>query len=277
MKLKTALGAFAFIMAGAVVAFVSVALAAYPPPSTETAAGMFVTKCGFSHQRQVDPIVVPGPKGTLSGHLHDFFANRSTDSDSTHSSMVAAGTTCGLLTDTAGYWAPSLVSPSGSIVRPGSLYPMYRNVPVTYGTTTAFPPDFRLIAGGVGTFPNSGWVCSSAPKVRYAAPPDCGTNRLIGILEFPNCWDGASTDSADHRSHVVYFQNNACPESHPVKLPRQSWKLYYPKGSIGSGYRLADGEVLLHGDFWNTWQQAGLEQLVNDCLRAGKTCDRKHG
>jgi hypothetical protein len=103
--------------------------ATYPPQSTETQSGKFSIKCTLSHQRQVDPIVKPGPKGTLSGHLHDFFGNRSTDSDSTYDSMIASPTTCGLNADTSGYWTPSLLRPDGSVVKPVAD-PMYRNVPV---------------------------------------------------------------------------------------------------------------------------------------------------
>ena len=75
---------------------VSVALAAtsatYPPPSTEAAAGTFIVNCPFSHRKQVDPIVNPGPSGTKSGHMHDFLGNRSVDSNSTYASMTAAAT-----------------------------------------------------------------------------------------------------------------------------------------------------------------------------------------
>ncbi len=49
----------------------------------------------------------PGPSGTPSGHMHEFFGNVSTDSDSTYDSMIAAGITCGLSADTAGCWIPS--------------------------------------------------------------------------------------------------------------------------------------------------------------------------
>ena len=29
----------------------------------------------------------------------------------------------------------------------------------------------------------------------------------------------------------------------------------------------------MHADFWNTWNQARLEQLVSNCVNAGKKCD----
>jgi len=47
---------------------------------------------------------------------------------------------------------------------------------------------------------------------------------------FPNCWDGKSTDSPDHFSHMSYpiktkdirtaDMLGPCPASHPVKVPQ---------------------------------------------------------
>ena len=186
---------------------VSAALAAtsatYPPPSTETANGLFIVNCPFSHRKQVDPIVNPGPSGTKSAHMHDFLGNRSVDSNSTYASMNVAPTTCTLNGDRAGYWVPTLVAPNGSYVTPRRALIYYRNKPVKYGTTMAFPPDFRLIAGGVGVGPPyAGWSCEQDAKNMVATPPNCGSGLMVLHVKFPNCWNGVSTDSANHRSHV---------------------------------------------------------------------------
>ena len=252
--------------------------AAYPPPSTEATKGVFVLRCELSHQRQVDPIVKPGPKGTLAGHLHDFFGNRSTDSDSTYESMTAAATTCGLLGDTGGYWSPSLIAPNGAVVQAKTMFAYYRNNPVRYGTTTPFPRDFRLIAGGLGTFPNSGWSCEKDASNMVQSPPYCGTTGMLVLhVRFPSCWDGVNTDSADHRSHVVYHQSGKCPASHPVKVPEVFLHVRFPRGMSGSGYKLSDGTLAPHADFWNTWRQDALEGLVRRCLNVGINCGTQTG
>src|SRR5680860_534088 len=75
----------------------------YAAPSTESEHASFRVECPFSHRKQVDPIVAPGPKGTQSAHIHDFFGNESVDSNSTYQSMLKAPTTCGLSADKAGY------------------------------------------------------------------------------------------------------------------------------------------------------------------------------
>ncbi|MGH3065765.1 MAG: DUF1996 domain-containing protein [Gaiellaceae bacterium] len=259
---------------------VSVALAAtsatYPPPSTETANGLFIVNCPFSHRKQVDPIVNPG---TPSGHMHDFLGNRSIDSNSTYASASVAATTCAFSGDRAGYWVPTLVAPNGSFVTPRRALVYYRNKPVKYGTTIAFPPDFRLIAGGVGVGPpHAGWSCEQDAANMVATPPNCGSGIMVLHVKFPNCWNGVSTDSVNHRSHVVYpTSSSTCPSTHPVKVPEIFLHVRYQPGASGSGYKLSDGTVSPHADFWNTWQQPKLELLVKDCLRAGKSCGQVSG
>src|ERR671920_2561165 len=87
----------------------------------------FVINCGFSHPKQVDPIVDYGPSGTNpdgtpvtpAHHMHHFFGNTTTDSDSTLQSLRDAasrpdhGTTCEqkpgqTFGDTAAYWIPTV-------------------------------------------------------------------------------------------------------------------------------------------------------------------------
>ena len=250
---------------------------AHPAAATETSNGLFIVRCKFSHQKQVDPIITPGPSGTRSGHMHDFFGNRSVDSNSTYQSASTASTTCGLLADTAGYWSPSLVAPNGALIKPRAMFAYYRNRPVRYGTTVAFPRDFRLVAGGVGTYPHSGWSCEQDAKNLVPTPPSCGSKLLVLHVKFPNCWDGVRTDSADHRSHTAYPQNDRCPSSHPVKVPEIFLHVRYPRGVSGSSYRLSDGTQAPHADFWNVWKQDALEGLVRRCLNAGVNCGTQTG
>ncbi|HYG72789.1 MAG TPA: DUF1996 domain-containing protein [Actinomycetota bacterium] len=233
--------------------------------------------------------MAPGPTGTLSAHVHDFFGNRSTASDSTYASMTAAGTTCTRAADTAGYWVPTLVAPDGTHVKPAELTVYYRNRPAGYGTVMPFPADFRMIAGNptVASSPVAYWTCENESDTSLATRkthiPNCGTSRIVTHVFFPTCWDGVHVDVADHRSHMVYAANAqsgaitnisnvaVCPPSHPVKLPQIDLRVAYPVRD-GTGYRFADGQLLPHADFWNTWQQGALVTLVHDCLHLGQSC-----
>ncbi len=158
---------------------------------TETREGTFILKCPPTHVAQIDPIVNPGPPGTLSAHPHQFFANRSTASNSTLATMRAATTSCPVRGDTAGYWEPTLLRPDGSIVVPVTMFAYYKNKPVTYGTTQAFPPDFRMIAGGPQAPTRVFWAASTPagatttrPSVRpVTSPSPASSSRTAGTAE----------------------------------------------------------------------------------------------
>jgi hypothetical protein len=250
-------------------------LAGAPLASTETKDGKFIVKCGFSHRKHVDPIVAPGK---ISGHLHDFYGNRSTAADSTYTSMTAARTTCTHSADTAAYWAPTIYDARNRAVKAVTAFAYYRNKPVRFSKTVPFPADFRMLAGGVGTYPATFWKCFRQADVhRYRRPPKCVGDFLVGTVLFPNCWDGVRRDSRDHRSHVTYPVRSACPATHPVKLPDVRFFVRYPKGSGGRGWHLSDGTTALHADYWNTWRQPTHERPVRDCLNAGVDCGRVRG
>ena len=263
-----------------------------PTPTTAASSqpgvnGSFRVECKLSHRAQVDPIVAPG---TTSAHMHDFFGNASTAATSTYVSMQTASSNCTEPGDTAGYWSPTLVAPNGMYVDPERSIFYYRNRPYDYGTTVPFPRDLRMVAGG--TFANSYWTCDGESDIglptRKARIPDCGPGGKIKLhVFFPSCWDGVHLDSPDHRSHVVFGLDedggvdttdpDTCPASHPIKVPQLDFRALYDV-SDGSGYHLSDGMMLAHADFWNTWNQPRLEQLVNACLgRVGQSCGLASG
>jgi hypothetical protein len=262
-----------------------------PPETTNGVTesdGSFRVECIPSYRAPVDPIVAPGG---VSHHVHDFFGNTSTASHSTYSSMQAASTTCTATGDRAGYWAPALVSPGGQFVRPERAVIYYRNRPVAYGNTVAFPANFRMIAGGPGSFPHAYWTCDgesdTGDESRRDHVPQCPNGRDIKAhVFFPSCWDGVHLDAPDHRSHVAYGLSkdgkidgpdpDRCPPSHPVKLPQLDFRVQYDV-SDGRQYEYSDGEVILHADFWNTWDQSQLEAWIGNCLHRGRACKLADG
>jgi uncharacterized protein DUF1996 len=260
---------------GASVVFGATQVAATPAAPAAESKGLFIVNCPFSHRKQVDPIVA---FGQISGHMHDFFGNRGVNSNSTYSTAFTAGTTCALRGDHAGYWIPTLVAPNGAFVTPRRVLVYYRNTPASYGTTTPFPPDFRVVAGGVGVGPpNAGWSCEQDASNMQSTPVSCGSGLMVLHVRFPSCWNGVQGDSPDHRSHMRYATGSSCPSSHPVKVPEIFVHARFQPGASGPGYRLSDGTVSPHADFWNTWVQASLVQQINNCLRAGRNCGQVSG
>ena len=228
-----------------------------PVPAAHAATPRFQIRCNTSHLAQVDPIVSPG---TRSAHMHEFFGNTTTNANSTYRSMVGGRTTCSALADTAGYWAPTLISSGGRVVRARTILLYYRGV--AGARTVAFPPDLRMVSH------NS----------KVGADPSDGASTSNLIIKFPSCWDGVHIDSADHISHMANATGQGCPRSHPVRVPALTIVVRYPIQSV-SGYRLSSGPLSsLHADFWNTWRQPGLEELVARCLNdSTRSCPRIDG
>src|SRR5262249_10256219 len=135
--------------AGAAIAGLTVtaALAAGPSPAKKAATGLaginFVSTCAFSHEAMDDPIVYPGQPG--KSHDHTFVGNVSTDASSTLASLQAAGTTCRLGADKAGYWMPTLIADGQPVEPLGST--IYYRRSTRGGHVTTFPAGFKMIAG----------------------------------------------------------------------------------------------------------------------------------
>lgn len=268
----------------AIAACIIVLFAFLPAARAATAGGvMSVLNCKLAHQLKDDPIVHPQEPG--AAHSHDFAGSQTTDAFSTYASMTASGSTCPLSKDTAGYWAPSLVAPDGTIVDATTINAYYRSPSGV--VVQAFPADLRIIAGGDTLNPPSptsgdrslAYQCNGDGKL-FAYPPDCSAKgtKVVGSIHFPDCLLIGALDSEDHRSHMTYsaFTGTRCPEGY-IQVPRLSVNVRYNIRN-GTGYRLssdhlgdADGQTL-HADFWNTWDQATLEFLVARCLNGGLTC-----
>lgn len=245
--------------------------------------GVFATLCRFSHEAADDPIVVPGQAG--KSHLHTFFGNRTTGAASTYESLRAGATTCRTQEDASGYWVPALFR-NGAEVRPLSMKVYYRTGRHEPETVKAFPPGFRVVAGDATTTSAQGlattfWRCRGlrGPEAGPGfgpteAPPTCpAENPLTLHVRFPECWDGVSLDSPDHKSHMAYGRFGACPASHPVALPSLTLIAHYPIVGEPGAITLASGSAYSgHADFFNAWDQAFLQRAVTECLNAGVQC-----
>jgi hypothetical protein len=238
----------------------------------------FVENCRFSHRAPDDPIVFPGQAG--ASHDHSFVGNRTTNALSTFGSLRSGATTCMRAADTAAYWVPTLYQGAAAVV------PMAATIYYRRGTVeevSPFPNNFRMIAGdALATSPQdlrlTYWNCGIAGGVPPSSTvPTCPHARgsfLRLHIRFPNCWDGRSLDSANHKSHVAYSMRAGCPSTHPVELPAIELIYRYPTLG-GEGFSLASGgQLSAHGDFLNAWKPSELRHLVEGCLNALVHCGR---
>lgn len=280
--MRVALALAASALAGILVTAAAASDDATPPPppapNTEALKGVnFVSACGFSHRATDDPIVYPKQPG--ASHDHSFVGNSSTNASSKLYSLRQAGTTCHRPLDKAAYWMPTLLV-DGVAVAPRMSQVYYRRG--TLAAVTAFPQGFKIVAGdAMATSPQARrvtyWNCGAEGGVAASSTvptcPDAKTKALRLHVTFPDCWDGR-LDSPDHKSHAAYSTRAVCPASHPVAIPRISLIYTYPVTG-GPGVSLASGnQYSAHGDFFNAWDAAELDRLVDGCLNALRHCQR---
>ena len=262
-------------------------------------ASYFLSICDFSHRSWDDPIVFPG-KPRLS-HNHTFVGNVSTNAFSTLTSLRAHGTTCDPQADTAAYWAPTLLLNDKPLLPVGATI-YYRRL--TTAPVRPFPPGLRMVGGNSRAWRAQSvqviyWDCSVVKATRYgpngglasSVPPTSGmvafstvpscpaTSTLQLHVNFPDCWNGKSLDSPNHKSHMAYSANGRCPQSHPVAVPALSLVYRYRPPGPGVVILSSGGQYSGHADFINAWNQHALTQLILTCLdnRPGPTqYDDKH-
>jgi hypothetical protein len=266
---------------------VSTLLLTLLPPATASAAGgsgQFVVRCRYSHTNMDDPIVFPGQPG--ASHMHDFFGNDSVDADSTVASMLGSGTTCRAASDTAGYWTPTPFL-AGRELRPTVMRIYY----IGSGTADVetIPPGLQIIGGNKlaqspDENPHVRWYCGQTSGTKtpisptpYSCKPWASygfVDGIVAIIDLPNCWDGAGLTP----DHVAYKEGGACPSGFPHVLPRLSERLHLgimdPMAADGTvALSLSSGPYwTMHADFWNTWQQDRLDELVEQCIDARVHC-----
>ena len=250
--------------------------------------GAFRTSCALSHMSKDDPIVYPGRPG--AAHLHAYFGNTRADAYSTAESLRNSGnSTCrGGTVNRSSYWVPALIDKSGVAQKPESAQIYYKTGynGIAPDAVQVFPEGLRVIAGDARASEpgqeHAYWSCET-----YAghpnAVPDCPNGEaVIMVVVFPQCWNGKDLDSPDHKAHMAYPVNGACPASHPVAIPEVSFQVRYdvPRGVRSSEWRLASdmyepgkpGGYSAHGDWFEGWKREFAEAFVKHCDQARRDC-----
>lgn len=258
-------------------------------PNPDPDIGAFRTSCLFSHMNFDDPIVFPGQPG--KAHLHAYFGNTAVDAHSTAESIRDSGnSTCrgGIVNRTA-YWVPAVIDGDGNPVKPesGQFYYKTGYEGIAPSEVQPFPQGLRMIAGdaksaGPGQ-PRAYWACHENYIGHPSSIPTCPVgDRVVMMIQFPQCWDGKNLDSADHKSHMSYPVNGDCPSTHPVAIPEISFNIYYKveANTDSSRWRLASdmydpslpGGYSAHGDYFEGWDREVAEAFVRNCDTASMDC-----
>jgi hypothetical protein len=196
----------------------------------------------------------------------------------TYDEAITQGTTCTFTGDTAAYWVPVMYSPSGQVIT--AKFVVYYDR-MTSQKITAFPPDLGMVWGYMrGLFSAKqrsfyGWNCDNTePLQRNFEAVDCRGMSSSNVVTFrgfsPYCWDGITPSTRNYGEHIFYPSNyptnQLCPSGATV-LPRLRVNANYQTQYCPDCYLSSDlagqhGDTA-HTDFWNTWQQASLQGLVD--------------
>ncbi|MQY02473.1 DUF1996 domain-containing protein [Actinomadura macrotermitis] len=270
-------------------------------PNGSASRGSFTSRCGRNQNGHHNPdnfIVAPGVSNGAH-HIHDYVGNLTTDGFSTDQSLAAGGTTCARGDRSAYFWpvlrlragqdgsgqaAQSAKDGNvGKVVTPRSARMQFLGNPGS--KVTAMPRFMRIITGDAKAGTNgtanahARWTCSGfgdrAFTDKYPLCP--GGSRVTRVLDFPSCWDGRNTDSANHRTHVVFPDGQGrCPGGTKA-IPQLRMTLEYdvpakaPAFAVDSFPEQGHDPVTDHADFENV-MPAGLMRQVVSCLNGGRGC-----
>ncbi len=257
------------------------------PDNGSVGDGQFRVACEYSHFAYDDPIIKPGQPG--ASHLHMFFGNTETNAFSTTDSLVnSGGGSCnGFELNRSGYWTPALLDGHGKVVVPDRIILYYKSKRMN--EVEAMPQGLKMVVGNTTaeSFQETQflyWSCGSSGTVRAKSNriQPCGTGEsLNATISFPQCWDGR-LDSPDHRSHMrLVSPHEACPSSHPRRLPQISILLYFPGSSSVDGWHLSSDRLdgfngtpggTLHADWWGGWNDEAMNLWTNGCMKAARNC-----
>lgn len=212
------------------------------------------------------------------GHQHEFFGNTSTNENSTTQSLLAAPTTCakiGQFTDVndhSAYWVPSLYQ-NGKRIAPTAVYASYAQLSGSNGSVSPFPNGFKAVTGRSSQ--TVVWGCTSIDtqslftKAIEDVPTCQSPQHLFARVSFANCWNGLSTDSLDHSSHLeLQYKVGGkmqCPSTHLIKVPMLTLNVQYPIATItNDGVSLASGPPsTMHADMFEAWTNDGLSKRIS--------------
>ena len=256
------------------------------PPTTPTVppgavrVAEFLADCPFSHRLPDDPIVFPGMPG--ASHMHSFFGAAGVNAHTTANDLINANSNCNPSVDKSSYWIPTLYN-GDTPVEPTTGIFYYLGEGVREDLLPTYQPlpfGLRIVAGNArATGPNdntiSRWSCLHAGHV--GSSPDfvnCPSGTMLeSYLDFPQCWNGRDLDSPDHKSHMAYPVNGACPSTHPVLVPKLRQVMRYPVSGNPANIRLSSGRgFTMHADFFNAWPVEEMARRVTDCIRIKVKC-----
>ncbi|MFF3326290.1 DUF1996 domain-containing protein [Streptomyces sp. NPDC002889] len=271
--------------------------------------GTFTTDCGVNANGKFNPdnvIVAPGVSNGAH-HMHDYVGNQANDAFASDEDLANGDTTCRDQGDKSTYYWPVLRLQNGQneadaqadgggkdknvgeIRTPTQVTLNFVGSPV--GKVTAMPRFLRIITGDAKAFvngnanANASWSCTGFEdrqlKDKYPICPE--GSQVVRSFKFQSCWDGQNIDSANHRTHVAFAdQNGRCGNGFKA-IPQLVQRIVYDvpppvfEGdnsavfAVDSFPEQLHKPVTDHGDFINVFDDNLMRNLVS-CINEGRKC-----
>ncbi|MEW2177429.1 DUF1996 domain-containing protein [Streptomyces sp. NPDC005406] len=264
--------------------------------------GTFTTECGRNQNGKFNPDNVIAAPGVSNGahHMHDYVGNQATDAFSGDDDLAAGDTTCRNQGDRSTYYWPVLRLQNGAaendadadgggkdqnigeIQTPSQVTLKFVGNPT--GKVTAMPRFLRIITGDAKAFTNgdananASWSCTGFEnrqlEDKYPICPE--GSQVVRSFAFQSCWDGQNTDSANHRTHVAFAQDDGrCPNGFRA-VPQLVQRIVYdvppgPGFAVDSFPEQLHKPVTDHGDFINVFDDKLMRKVVS-CINDGRKC-----
>ncbi|WP_431784940.1 DUF1996 domain-containing protein [Streptomyces chumphonensis] len=275
-----------------------------PRPGDDASTGTFTTECGTNGEEHFNADNVIANPGVANGahHVHDYVGNLATDAFSDDEELAGADTTCENGDRSSHYWpvlrqldgrrddrgtrdggaGGHLDGNLGTILRPADVDLTFRGSPVS--EVIGMPRFLRIITGDAKAFTNgtdnanASWSCTGFEDRqltdRYPICPD--GSRVVRTFAFQSCWDGENTDSANHRTHVAFAEDDGgCPDGFRA-IPQLVQRVVYdvPPGAafaVDSFPEQLHKPVTDHSDFINVMDEDLMRKVVA-CVNGGRDC-----
>ena len=248
--------------------------------------GQFRNECKVSHRNTDNSWVAPGVIDAAQ-HVHDYYGNGTQNAFSTAENLLSDDKSeeCAQPKDVSSYVWPAIVrgGDNNEVVDPGTVEFLFRGYDTDVGEVVPMVRGLKLVTGAAKNLdPEKSaakFACTGSENETSVDFPTCeGGSQLVRISDFPSCWDGENLDSADHKSHVVFPEDNGeCPESNPNPLPRLQMKATYPLSGDPDAFFLSSFPQSLglavsdHFDALNL-MPSNLMQKGVDCINKGRNC-----
>ncbi|MBZ6131986.1 DUF1996 domain-containing protein [Streptomyces olivaceus] len=272
--------------------------------------GTFTTDCGVNENNLFNSDNLIAAPGVDNGahHTHDYVGNQNNNAFSSDEDLANAETSCQNQGDRSTYYWPVLRLQDGTeefdagdqgggaegnigkILKPAQAELKF--VGSQQGDVVAMPQFLRIITGDAKSFTNgdananTAWSCSGFEDRqvtdKYPLCPE--GSQVLRTVNFQSCWDGQNTDSANHRDHMAFVQQDgSCPDNFQA-VPQLQIKLAYDiptptveNGQVQNPYAVDSFPEQLHkpitdhNDFINVMDENLMNEVV-DCINGGEDC-----